>query len=86
MSDELLDDESATPKKSGGQVRLLILGLVVAGLAAFIVQNTDSTPVTWLVFEGSAPLWVVIAASAVAGAVLSELVGWMMRRRKRKAT
>lgn len=86
MSDELLDDESNAPKKGGGQVRLVIIGLLVAGLALFIVQNTDSTPVSWLVFEGSAPLWVVIIASAVAGAVLSELIGWMMRRRKRKTT
>ena len=81
MSDELLDDESSAAKKRGGQVRLLILALLAGGLAAFIVQNTDSTPVTWLVFERSAPLWLVIIASAVAGAVLSELVGWSMRRR-----
>ena len=83
MSDEMLEDESAATKKRGGQARLIVLGLVVAGRAAFILQNTDSTPVTWLVFEGSAPLWLVIIASAVAGAVLSELVGWLMRRRKR---
>lgn len=86
MSDEFLDDESTAPKKSGGQARLVIIGLLAAGLALFIVQNTDSTPVSWLVFEGSAPLWVVIIASAVAGAVLSELIGWMMRRRKRSST
>lgn len=83
VSDEMLGDESAATKKRGGQARLIVLGLVVAGLAAFILQNTVSTPVTWLVFEGSAPLWLVIIASAVAGAVLSELVGWLMRRRKR---
>jgi uncharacterized integral membrane protein len=82
MSDELLDDET-TPKKRGSQVRLLTLLLLAGGLGLFIVQNTDSTPVSWLVFERSAPLWLVIIASAVAGAVLSELVGWMMRRRKR---
>lgn len=85
MSDELLDDESTPSKKGGGQARLLIAGLLVAGLAAFIVQNTESTPVTWLVFERSAPLWVVIVASAAAGALLTELVGWAMRRRRRQA-
>ena len=84
MSDDVLDDQPA--KRSGGQVRLLIVGLLVAGLAAFIVQNTDSTPVTWLVFEESAPLWVVIIVSAVAGAVLSEAAGWLMRRRKRQTS
>ncbi len=84
MSDELLDDESTPSKKGGGQVRLLIVALLVAGLAAFIVQNTESTPVTWLVFERSAPLWVVIVTSAAAGALLTELVGWALRRRKRR--
>ena len=60
------------------------MGLLAAALAAFVVQNTDSTPVTWLVFERSAPLWVVIIASAVAGAALSEAAGWAMRRRRRR--
>ena len=83
MSDEILDDEQPA-KKSGGQARLLIVALVAAGLVAFIVQNTDSTPVSWLVFEGSAPLWVVIVAAAAAGAVLSELGGYLMRRRRRR--
>ena len=83
MSDELLDDK-ASAGKGGGQGRLIAVALLVAGLAAFIVQNTDSTPVTWLVFERSAPLWVVIIASAVLGAVITELAGWAIRRRRRK--
>ena len=65
-------------------LQVLVAALVAVGLAAFIVQNTDSTPVTWLVFDGSAPLWIVILAAAVAGAVLSEFGGWMLRRRKRR--
>ena len=81
MSDDIVEDGAA--KKRGSQVRLITLGLVVAGLGAFVLQNTVPTPVAWLVFEGSAPLWLVIVASAVAGAILSELVGWLLRRRKR---
>lgn len=84
MSDEILDDGQPTTKGGGGQVRLIVVALVALGLIAFVVQNTDSTPVTWLMFEGSAPLWVVIIAAAVAGAVLSELGGYLMRRRKRR--
>ena len=83
MTDELLEDEGAGGA-GGSQAKLLIAALVAVGLAAFIVQNTDSTPVTWLVFDGSAPLWIVILAAAVAGAVLSEMGGWMLRRRKRR--
>lgn len=82
MTDDLLEDE--TGGAGGGQAKLLIAALVAVGLAAFIVQNTDSTPVQWLVFDGSAPLWIVILAAAVAGAVLSELGGLVLRRRKRR--
>jgi uncharacterized integral membrane protein len=84
VSDEVLGGE-ATAKKRGARERLLAVAIVAAGLFAFIVQNTDSTPVTWLIFTGSAPLWVVIVLAAVAGAVLSELGGYLIRRRKHRA-
>ncbi len=80
MTEEIIDD---TPTKRGGQVKLLVAVILGAGLAAFVVQNTNSTPVTWLVFDQSAPLWVVIVTSAAAGAVLSEIAGWLLRRRRR---
>ncbi len=83
MSDEILDGESSA-KKRGGRERLLAVAIVAAGLGAFVVQNTDSTPVTWLIFSGSAPLWVVIVLAAAAGAVLSELGGYLIRRRKHR--
>ena len=84
MSDEILDGESSA-KKRGGWERLPAVVIVAVGLAAFVVQNTDSTPVTWMIFTGSAPLWVVIVLAAVAGAVLSELGGYLIRRRKHRA-
>jgi len=83
VSDEILGGE-ATVKKRGARERLLAVATVAAGLGAFIVQNTDSTPVTWLVFTGTAPLWVVIVLAAVAGAVLSELGGYLIRRRRQR--
>lgn len=84
MSDEILGGE-APAKKRGARERLLAVAVVAAGLGAFIVQNTDSTPVTWLIFTGTAPVWVVIVLAAVAGAVLSELGGYLIRRRKHRA-
>ncbi len=84
MSDEILGGE-APAKKRGARERLLAVAIVAAGLVAFIVQNTDSTPVTWLIFTGSAPLWVVIVLAAVAGAILSELGGYLIRRRRHRA-
>ena len=84
MSDEILGGE-APAKKGGARERLLAVVIVAAGLGAFIVQNTDSTPVTWLIFTGTAPVWVVIVLAAVAGAVLSELGGYLIRRRRQRA-
>ena len=84
VSDEILGGE-APAKKRGARERLLAVAIVAAGLGAFIVQNTDSTPVTWLIFTGSAPLWAVIVLAAVAGAVLSELGGYLIRRRRQRA-
>ena len=62
-------------RQSGPKMRALI---------AFIVQNRSDTEVTWLFIDGTWPLWVVIVIAAVAGAVLSEVVGWLLRRRRRQ--
>ncbi len=70
-------------KRSRLGFRPVAVAVLVVALAAFVVQNGESTAVTWLWFDSSAPLFVVIVVSAVAGAVLSELVGWMLRRRRR---
>jgi len=80
-----MDDESVEQtEKRGLPGGLVLAALVAVGLAAFVLQNTDSTPVNWLMFDGSAPLFIVILGSAVAGAVLSEAAGWMIRRRRRR--
>lgn len=84
MNDDTPGEGTAESSGAAGRAKVLVAALIAVGLAAFMVQNTDSTPVRWLMFDGSAPLWVVIVASVVAGAVLSEAAGWMLRRRKRR--
>jgi uncharacterized integral membrane protein len=59
--------------------------LIAVGLIAFIVQNGDKAELTWLFLDGEWPLWMVIVVSAVAGAALSEVLGWLVRRRRRSA-
>ena len=76
---------AATDGDGGSRRTVLNLGLlalVVAGFGAFVVQNTDSAEVSWIVFEGDAALWLVMLASAVAGAVLTLLTGVLLRRRR----
>ena len=76
-------------KKSGGRKLsippgLLVLVLVLVGLIFFVVQNGDSVDFEWLVFDMSGPLWVVILVSAVGGAVVNEVYGFIRRRRRRR--
>ena len=81
MTDEELTEESG---RSRGLEKLIVVAIVAVALAAFVVQNTKDTPVSWLMFDESAPLWIVIVISAVAGAVLSEAAGWLIRRIRRR--
>ena len=72
--------ESGVSKRT--VVNLVLLALVLGGFCAFFVQNTDSAQVSWLMFEGDAALWLVMVASAVAGAVATLLTGVLLRRRR----
>jgi uncharacterized integral membrane protein len=68
---------------TGAIVRLVIAGLVLIAIALFCARNTDSTNVDYLFGNHDAPLFVVIALSAVAGAVLMSLASWRHHRRHR---
>ena len=56
---------------------------VVVALIFFVVQNGDEVAFSWLVFDMTGPLWVVIVVAAVAGAILGEAIGFLRRRRQR---
>ena len=58
--------------------------LVAAALIVFVVQNGSEVPVKWWFVEVDGPLWAVIIVAAVAGALLSEVVGWVVGRRRRR--
>lgn len=63
---------------------VVVAGLVAAALVAFVVQNGSEVPVKWLFIEVDGPLWAVIIVAAVAGAVLTEVLGWVVGRRRRR--
>ncbi len=81
MADEPLVEE---PKESTGLVTVIGAAVVAIALIAFIGQNRDDTEVSWLFLDGTWPLWLVIVIAAVLGAVLSEVLGWLIRRRRRR--
>ncbi len=71
------------PKRTVNAAPLLALAILVAAIVAFVLQNSDSHAVKWLMFDGSAPTWLVIVISAVAGALVERLVVWTIRHRHR---
>ncbi len=80
---------STKPARRKRSIRpgVIVALLVAAALIVFVVQNNTEVPVTWLFVEVNGPLWAVIIVAAVAGAVLSEVLGWVagrVRRRRRR--
>jgi uncharacterized integral membrane protein len=72
-------------EKRGPSPFLIVTGVVVAALVIFILQNTGSAQVSFLMFDGSAKVWVVIVISVLAGMLLDRLLQfWMGRRRRRR--
>lgn len=81
MSDDELAGEEQ--KDSTGLTTVIGAAIVAVALVAFIGQNRNDTEVSWLFLDGTWPLWLVIVIAAVLGAVLSEVLGWLIRRRRR---
>ena len=66
--------------KSGVTPKQVVAGIIGLVLLVFVLQNTDSTSITLLVFDVTFPLWLVLAATIA----LSVGVGYLMGSRRRK--
>ena len=81
-----MNDDSEKRERSrnaGATVRLVLAALLLVALVLFVAQNTDDVAVDWLVFDLTLPLWLLLVLTAVVGAVLGEVAGWLFRRRGR---
>lgn len=56
--------------RSGQTVRVVAWLAVVFVLVAFAVANSTKVAVDWVFNDAEAPLYIVISASAIAGAIL----------------
>ena len=56
--------------RAGQTVRVIVWLVVLAVLVVFAALNTDKVSVDWFFDSRDSPLWLVIALSAVAGAVI----------------
>jgi len=69
------------PKLGGGAIASLVgVGL----LGVFMVQNTEDVRLDFLVWHFTWPLWLVVLASALLGALVWFGLGVMRRHRRRK--
>jgi uncharacterized integral membrane protein len=63
--------------------RLVTFAVLVAIVAAFVLQNRDRMPVNFLFFEINSRQWVNLIVAVAFGVVLDRsFIGWRKRRRK----
>ncbi len=67
-----------------GYGRLIVVAVIAALLAVFIVQNGADTQLTFLWFDFTWPAWLVILLVLVVGVVAGLLIGAYARRSRRR--
>jgi uncharacterized integral membrane protein len=75
--------ERKEPVSAGTIVRLVIAAIVLIAIIVFCFSNTDSTNIDYLFGDADTPLFVVVALSGVAGALVGGLATWIRHRRRR---
>jgi uncharacterized integral membrane protein len=78
--------EMAPPVNGGAEISFgLILFLLITLVAIlFTAQNTQSVELRFLTWEGEYPLAVIIAGVVAVTVILDEILGFVLRRRRRK--
>jgi len=79
------DDDDRPTTDEGRRVSAGLVALAVAGalLVAFMVQNPDRVRVELLAWELNVALWLLVLASAAAGALVWSGLSMLRRRRRR---
>lgn len=77
-----LAPQGRTKAAQGITVSLLLVGLLTA---IFVLQNTDSVPLRFLFWKGSAPLAGALLLAVVLGGILAFLVAFIRQRQFKRA-
>ncbi len=75
MTHEFESRETDVGGLSGRQRLSLVAG-------ALLVQNTESTEIQFLTFDGEMPRWLLILVSAAVGSLLTMIVLFFVRRNR----
>jgi len=73
MADETTHERSIRARQT---IRVVVWMVFVGVLVLVAAINTQEVGVDWVVGEADMPLWVVIACSALAGAVVGYIARW----------
>ncbi len=90
VADPIESDEIAKPAPDRvfagtGISWAFIFGAILTGAIIILaVQNTDSVPVKLFFWETQAPLIIVMLVTALVVILIDEMIGLIIRRRKRK--
>jgi uncharacterized integral membrane protein len=81
-------DPLRSSRTSGVWIAVVTLAVVLILLVVFIAQNTQDVHVSFLGWDGEAPLAVTLLVAAIAGIVLTAVAGslriFQLRRRVRR--
>jgi uncharacterized integral membrane protein len=84
MSWEHTGRDGAAPEKRGIGIEVILFGIVALAIGAFVGQNTKKVKIDWLFLDFSAPLWLVILAVLIIGALLDRLATVIVRHRRNR--
>lgn len=74
------EDSSSRTQISAGFIGIAVVAVL---LIIFIFQNTQEETVELLLWDVTAPMWLVLLGTAVVSLVLAEVATFLRRRRRR---
>lgn len=57
--------------------------MVAVLIAIFLVRNSEPTQINFVFFQATQPLWIVLLAMVLLGAIMGWTASWWWRRRRR---
>jgi uncharacterized integral membrane protein len=84
MADTLMEtqEEQRSAQRRGISLGLVVGVLITAAIAALIAQNTNTATIRWLTVEGDVPIWLLLFVTALAGAVLANILSFAWHRHR----
>ncbi len=81
-------DPLRSSRTSGAWTAVIVSAVLLVLLIIFIVQNTQDVQISFLGWDGTAPLAVALLVAAVAGVLITAVFGtmriWQLRRRVKR--